>query len=514
MTADKRLLLALAGALLLDGCATIEVPRTFSTALDRDIAQATYLGAWVQQATEKYAGLSGLRLITEGPEAFALRTALADQAQATLDVQTYLLADDRVGRAMLKRMLNAAQRGIRVRLLIDDMTSVGKQEMLAAFDSQPNVEVRVFNPVPAGRDNWPGYLLALAADFDQRHRRMHNKLWLADGVVGITGGRNLSDAYFEVAPGDVNFNDLDVMAIGPVVNVLSDSFDDYWNHPMAVPLQYFEQAPPTAWRDLLVAFSADARQKDALSTRPSAQRFVGEAGQALLASLEWAPAIALWDRPEKLDSQGYPELELTLLGQLDNAFQNLDQRLLIISPYVVPTPASIHYYEALTERGIRLTILTNSLESTDQPSLHGAYMPWRPTLLSHGARLFELRTSLPTENGPHTSGEISGMHTKAIAFDDERAFIGTMNADPRSVWWNSEVGLLIDSPALVQQLWSLAEQGMSLQRSYEVILTNDGKLAWRAEVAGRNVTLEEEPGSAWRKIKAWLPRLLNVEHLL
>ncbi|GGY09825.1 phospholipase D family protein [Litchfieldella qijiaojingensis] len=455
-----------------------------------------------------------MRLLTEGPEAFALRTALADHAQATLDIQTFMLGDDRAGRAVLKRMLDAAQRGVRVRLLLDDMTSVGKQELLAAFDSHPNIEVRVFNPVPAGRGSWLGYFLALAVDFDQRHRRMHNKLWLADGVVGITGGRNLSDEYFEVAPDDVNFNDLDVMAIGPVVSALSDSFDDYWNHPLAVPLRYFSQAPTSAWRDLLVKFSVDARQKKALSTQPSAQRFVGEAGQALLLSLEWAPAIAIWDRPEKLDVERYPALELTLLGQLGDAFRSLDQRLLLISPYVVPTPAGASYHEALADRGVSLTVITNSLESTDQPSLHGAYMPWRPVLLSHGARLFELRPRPPARDGPHASGEVSGLHIKAMAFDDDRVFIGTMNADPRSVWWNSEVGLLIDSPALGNELWSLAEQGMDPERSYEVLLSSDGRLLWRTEMEGRRVILNEEPGGAWRKFKAWFIRRLDIEHLL
>lgn len=511
MTEGKRILLALAGAVLMHGCASIEVPRTYSTALDGEASTTTYLGAWAQQAAEKHKELNGLRLLTEGSEAFALRVALAEHAQETLDAQTYIFENDRAGRALLKRMLHAAQRGVRVRLLLDDTASLGKQELLAAFDSHPAIEVRVFNPIPAGRHSWVGYHLALAVGFERRHRRMHNKLWLADGAVGITGGRNLSDEYFDAA-GEVNFNDLDVMAIGPVVSALSNSFDDYWNHPMAVPLRHFVQAPAAAWRDLLAELDADTRH-EALSTPSSVQRFVGEAGQALLASLEWAPAIALWDRPEKLEAKGYPALELTLLGQLGDAFRNLQRRLLIISPFVVPTPASIRYQEALAERGITLTLLTNSLEAMDHPSLHGAYAPWRPALLAQGARLFEVRATPETEGESRASDDISSLHIKAMAFDDERVFIGSMNADPRAVWWNSEIGLLIDSPALGQQLWSLAEEGMDPKRSYRVRLVG-GRLIWETERDGRQVVLEKEPGTAWQRFQAWIIRLLNIEHLL
>ncbi|MFC3285807.1 phospholipase D family protein [Litchfieldella rifensis] len=513
MTKGKRLLLALTGAMLLPGCATIEVPRTYSTALDGDASTTTYLGAWAQQAAKQHEELNGLRLLTEGPVAFALRVALAEHAQKTLDVQTYIFGNDHAGRALLKRMLHAAQRGVRVRLLLDDTASLGKQDMLAAFDSHPNTEVRVFNPIPAARRSWLGYHLALAVDFEHRHRRMHNKLWLADGAVGITGGRNLSDEYFEVADSKLNFNDLDVLAIGPVVDALSESFDDYWNYPLAVPLRYFVQAPPAAWHDLLAELNASGGQERALSAPSPVQRLVGEAGQALLASLEWAPVIALWDRPEKLDAEGYPALELTLLDQLGDAFRSLKRRLLIISPFVVPTPASIRYQETLAERGITLTLLTNSLEAMDHPSLHGAYAPWRPALLANGARLFELRAAPEAEDESRTSDDISSLHIKAMAFDDERVFIGSMNADPRAVWWNSEIGLLVDSPALGQQLWSLAEQGMDPKRSYRVRL-EDGRLIWQTEVAGRRVTLEKEPGGAWRHFQSWTIRLLNIEHLL
>ncbi|SHF40363.1 Phosphatidylserine/phosphatidylglycerophosphate/cardiolipin synthase [Modicisalibacter ilicicola DSM 19980] len=482
-------------------------------ALTPNAAETTYLGTWASQSTKRHQGVSGVQLLSDGPRAFALRAALAEHAQRTLDVQTYILENDQAGRALLKRMLHAAERGVRLRLLLDDTASLGKQHLLAAFNSHPNIQVRVFNPVTAGRHSAPLYYLALATDFDRKHRRMHNKLWVTDGSVAITGGRNLANRYFEVAE-ELNFNDLDVLAIGPVVNALSGSFDRFWNHPMAVPLHYFEQAGTNAWRELLVELGHAARQGDALLSQPTAWRLTGEPGEVLLESLTWAPTVALWDSPEKLEAEGYPALEMTLFDRLRDAFHQVEHRLLIISPYIVPTQASLEYLRSLRGRGVTPTILTNALEATDLPVLHGPYASERPTLLDSGVRLFELRAKPSGPTIQRAKGEITSLHTKAIAFDAERIFIGSMNADPRSVWWNSEVGLLIDSPVLGERLWAIAKQGTAPTRSYEVVLTGDGDLSWRTEVDGRLVTLEEEPGSVWRHFKAWMLRLLGVEHLL
>ncbi|MHB0777527.1 phospholipase D family protein [Halomonas sp. WWR20] len=512
MITGKPILLMMVGMLLLGGCAVPEVVRISSTALDQDAIQATYLGAWAHQDDAAHAGDSGLRLLADGREAYDLRASLAAHAQQTLDVQTYILEEDRTSRALLQRLLRAAQRGVRVRLLLDDTASLGKQAWLAALDSHPNLEVRVFNPVPVGRECWLTYHLALVSDFEHRHRRMHNKLWLADNAVAITGGRNLGDEYFDVAK-ETNFDDLDVMAVGPVVAALSGSFDAYWNHRLAVPLRRFAQAPAGAWREWLTASDAAAGQGDALVTPGAVQQLAGVSGQVLRTSLTWAPAIAVWDLPEKLAQPDYPALGLTLLGQLDEAFADLQHRLLIISPYVVPTRAGIHYQAGLAARGVELTVLTNALEATDLASLHGAYAPWRPALLTNGAHLFELRGH-PGGSDADDSDTTSSLHMKAMAFDERRVFIGSLNTDPRSVWWNSEVGLLIDSPALARQLWTLAERGMSPEHSYAVHLTANGRLTWQTQVDGHPSVLTEEPGGTWRHFKAWVLRLLPIEHLL
>ncbi|MCP1363795.1 phospholipase D family protein [Halomonas sp. BBD48] len=498
--------------LWLGGCSSVDVTRMPSQALPYDAARDTYLGTWARQADDTQENVSGMTLVSDGPTAFALRASLAAHAQKTLDIQTYILRNDRTGRALLQQMLQAAQRGVRVRLLLDDPTSRNKQAMLAAFDSHPNIEVRVFNPITAGRSTRLTYYLALMANFDRKHRRMHNKLWVTDNAVAVTGGRNLGDEYFEVDD-ELNFNDLDVMAVGPVVATLSGSFDNFWNHPLAVPLRQFASAQDDAWYDLLIELAEDAAQGNALAMQPAFRRMAGEAGRQLHDSLVWAPAIALWDPPEKLAVTGYPPFELTLMDQLEGAFRRLDEELLIISPYVIPTQAGIDYLKQLARRGVRLTVLTNSLEATDVPSLHGAYTPWRPAMLKQGARLYELRGNTAHQSA-RAVGEISSLHTKAVAFDRDRVFIGSLNADPRSLWWNSELGLLIDSRELGNRLWDLARQGMRPTRSYQVTLGEDGGLRWTTRRDGQWKTTDQEPGGLWRHLKAKALHLLPIEQLL
>lgn len=511
MTKAKPTLLVLVSVLLLGGCASPAVTRTPSTALQHDVAAQTYLGAWARQAiSDRPEGLSGLQLVSDGHDAFAMRASLAEHAQKSLDIQTYILEDDWTSHALLRRVLQAAQRGVHVRMLLDDTASLGKQGILASLDSHPLIDVRLFNPVLRGRSTWLGYHLALLFNFDRMHRRMHNKLWVADNTVAITGGRNLGDAYFEAAE-ETNFNDLDALAIGPVVNALSGSFDAFWNHSLAIPMRQFEQLPATAWYEVLAELQNE--QTDKLLARPSVWRFAGDEGQELLRSLIWAPAVALWDLPEKLQAEGYPDLDLTLLGQLRETFQRLRHRLVIISPYVVPTANGIEYLETLIERDIELTIITNALEATDLASLHGVYMPWRPELLAKGVRLYEMR-AIPEGVRPPKVGENSSLHTKAMAFDDRKIFIGSLNADPRSVWWNSEVGLLIESPRLSRQLWQLVERGMDPRRSYEVHISREGVLSWHGEIAGERAVLYEEPGGMWRHFKARLIQFMNIEELL
>nr|WP_299245797.1 phospholipase D family protein [uncultured Halomonas sp.] len=508
MKLAKQLLPLLFG-MLLSGCGTVDVNRQPSTALPSAAVKSTFLGAWADQASQGQEAANGVRLLSDGREAFALRTSLANHAQKTLDVQSYIFEDDHAGRALLERMLKAAERGVRVRLLLDDTASLGKQELLAAFASHANVQVRLFNPIPVGRSFWLSYHLALVADFERLHQRMHNKLWLTDNAVAITGGRNLADEYFAIAD-ENNFDDLDVVAVGPTVNALSASFDAYWNHPLAVPIERFERASARAWRELVIHTEARPAPEGELLVK---HRLVGGL-DALLGSLTWAPAIALWDLPDKLANVGYPALGSTLLGQLGDAFRQLERRLLIVSPYVIPTQASIDYQAQLSRRGIEVTILTNALEATDLPSLHSAYAPWRPELLANGARLYELRANPERGEVKPKSGKISSLHTKAMAFDERRLFVGSLNADPRAVWWNSEVGLLIDSPKLTRQLWAQARHGMDPRRSYALGLRDEGGLVWHTQVDGRMVALTEEPGSFTRRFKALMLSLLGIEHLL
>ncbi|MDR5907196.1 phospholipase D family protein [Franzmannia qiaohouensis] len=507
----------LVACLLLAGCAPVPVARSHSWTLPLHESEATALGGWVadqqaQQAPEQ----SGFRLLVDGDEAFALRAALLARSERSLDVQTYIADDGLTSRVLLVRMLDAAERGVRVRLLLDDLASLNNEALLVAIDSHPQVEVRLFNPLLRGRGTLLSRGVMMAADLRRQHRRMHNKLWLSDGAVAITGGRNLGDEYFN-ADEQRNFADLDLLAVGPVARDLSRSFDDYWRHHLALPLARFRQAEPGAWRELRDDLAAwlEEQRHDSPYLVALRQRFAETSPGALLAPLTWAPGQALWDPPGKLAGRGRPALEETLSGELVEVIDELEQRLLIISAYFIPTPQGAAQLQRLARDGVEVAVITNSLEATDVPPVHGAYAGYRPALLESGVRLYELRADHQESASLGVPGaSSSSLHIKALGFDRERLFVGSYNIDPRSIWWNSEVGVLVESQALNRELWALAELGMSPALSYAVGLDEAGGLEWHTDNADQPEVLRREPGSWLRRLGAWSSRALRLEDWL
>lgn len=501
-------------ALLLAGCIPPAATRTASMALLPHEVAATRLGAWSLGEAAARQGRSGYRLLPRGDEAFALRAALVDQAQRSLDVQSYIADDGITTRVLMGRALRAAQRGVRVRLLLDDLASLGSEGYLAALDSHPDVEVRLFNPLLRGRGSLLTRGLMMGLDFDRQHRRMHNKLWVVDNAVAITGGRNLGDEYFD-ADTRRNFADLDVLAAGPIAADLSAGFDSYWRHPLAQPLARFATAQPGAWRQLLEELEAwQATQREGNRYFQALRRRYAEA-PTLLGPLIWAHGEALWDDPGKVRLTGRPALDQTLAGALAARLDAPDERLLLISAYFVPTRQGVARLADLAEAGVQTTVITNSLAATDIPAVHGAYARYRPALLARGVRLFELRPDGEDATGAGLPGASdSSLHIKAMAFDADRLFVGSFNIDPRSLWWNTEVGVLIDSPALNARLWALAEEGMHPAVSYRVRRDAAGRLSWHAWDGDRHRVWHRDPAGFWRRLGAWLGRLPGVESLL
>lgn len=499
---------------LLIGC-THSVEREHHVALGLADARNTWLGNQVALAFAEQTDPDGFALLANGREAFAVRVGLIRQAQRELDIQTYLLGDGQTTRLVFSQLIEAAEQGVRVRLLVDDIGAVGQGERLAALASHPGIHVRVYNPLSVGRGHLVTRVLASVVNPSQQHRRMHNKLWVADNSVAIVGGRNLGDEYFD-ANDSRNFADLDVVTIGEVVPALSTSFDLYWNHGLAQPIERYHSVSRHAWQGLKA--DLDAWLEDHADSRYFTELRRQPRQDPPWETLHWGEGEALWDEPGKLAHPGTPEWQTTLLGDL-TAATVLDDRLVLISAYFVPTELGVERLVQLANQGIKVDIITNSLESTDAAVVHGAYAPWRRALLESGVTLYELRPE--QEGATLTDGEemrvpgasASALHIKAISFDDQ-LFVGSFNVDPRSIFWNTEVGVLARSETLMTAFDELVEVGRDPSISYQVILDEQSELNWQFEHNGESEVLAEEPGGWWRHFNAWLSHTFRLERWL
>ncbi|EWC43158.1 phospholipase D family protein [Stutzerimonas stutzeri] len=504
---------------LLAGCASHPEPsESYAVA-----PEASALGRRIQQLAAGHpAGHSGFRLLAESTEAFAARSEMIRAAQLSLDVQYYIVHDGLTTRALIDELLQAADRGVRVRLLLDDTTSDGQDYQIATLAAHPNIQIRVFNPLHLGRSNAVTRTLGRLLHLSLQHRRMHNKLMLVDGSLAIVGGRNLGDEYFEADQG-INFTDIDLLGAGPVAEQLAQSFDEYWNDQLSVPIQHFlwqqpRQASLDKARQKLRDYLQQARHENSeqyrrlmrYKQRPQLAQWLGE--------LIWAPAEALWDAPQKLLAEGVPDTSLLLTTQLAPALRTVSRELTLVSAYFVPTDSGVQYLADRAGAGVSVRILTNSLEATDVPAVHGGYGPYREEMLTLGIRLFELRRQPDQEPSYSFLGESeSSLHSKAAVFDQERVFIGSLNLDPRSVLWNSEVGILVQSRELAREVHRLTLEGMSPALSYEVRLEErDGhsRMVWIAEDNGRLRVIEKEPGGLWRRFNAWFATFIGLEKML
>ena len=501
------------------GCASLpsNTGRTPSTAFAAP--EQTALGRLVQErrAREGARSDSGFHLLDSVDAAFASRLALIRAAQRSLDLQYYAIHADASTEVLLQALRDAARRGVRIRILLDDFNTVGKDAQVLHLAFEPNVDIRLFNPLTGSRRSLVGRLFTSLHDFGRIQKRMHNKLFIADNAMGITGGRNLGDAYFG---GDdkSNFVDLDVLAAGRIVRDMSASFDRYWNDELAYPMQALvsaedlarlRQPPPAAQPG---AAAASQPVLDATVSRgPTPAALATAAPQAMdLAAvrLVWAPAVLLVDAPGKI-GPGDDEADAgeTVVDGLVQLMQQAREDIVIVSPYFVPGAAMMEVFGQLRARGIRIRVLTNSLASNDAPAAHAGYARYRRRLLALGIELHEMRASqeggaagLGSTPGPGSGGgsksatSRASLHSKAVIIDQRLAVIGSMNLDLRSQRKNSEVALLIRSRSLsgeaVRQVDAMVAQG-----AYRVHL--DGhRLAWRAPAGAAFGSARSEPDAS------------------
>lgn len=520
--------IALLAVLLFSGCATLpdEAPRPPTKAMA--VSPDTALGK-LAMAAQPDPDLSGFRLMPGGDFAFATRIELARRAQRTLDVQYYQIENDETGRYLLRTLRDAALRGVRVRVLMDDLYTSGEDELLLGFAATPNVELRLFNPFPAGRSSLVRRFAASLFDFSRVNRRMHNKLFIADGAMAVAGGRNIGNQYFTRTAGE-NFLDLDTFVTGALIPRLGSLFDQYWNSTYVRPVQSVVASSLSReelQRRFDAATGADTTPpppppapNDLLGYSPIADDL--NAGRL---GLIWTLAEAYADSPDRVIGKtasygGVPLLDVdSVRYNVVEQMRRARAEVTIVSPYLIPGATGLEVMREIRGRGVKISVVTNSLAATDEPLVHTAYRRYRPDMLKLGADLYELsstRTRRSVRLGLFGT-TVGRLHAKSAVIDRRTLFVGSMNFDPRSESQNTEIGLIIHSPEMAQQMLKLLDV-LKQQGAYRLRFAegnNDGRIEWVSDDAGQITVLHEEPDSGfWDRTMLELLAPLTPESLL
>lgn len=502
-------------AATLQGCALPQLSeRSSTTALGEQIANNTSLGKALVPRVQQHKGKAGIYPIQDPKEAFASRVVLTRAAERTIDIQSYLWHNDTTGTLLLNELYSAAERGVRVRLLLDDNGITGLDNQLNRIDRHPNIEVRLFNPFVIRNPKWLGYLI----DFPRANRRMHNKSFTVDNVVTVSGGRNIGDEYFGATEVTL-FNDLDMLCVGAVVNDVSRDFDAYWRSNSSYPAnKILLPTDPSILEKLdqeLLSPEQAVRADDytrQVSESPFIQNFINGT-----LPLQWTTVRMVSDDPAKgLDDASREDY---LVTELRDFIGEPKFGLSVVSPYFVPSDNGVEFFSRLAKAGVNVQVLTNSLEATDVAAVHSGYAKTRQELLEAGVKLFELKGTPSVAKPKRAKRNLmlgnsgSSLHTKTFSVDGTRVFVGSFNFDPRSVNLNTEMGFLIDSPSLATQI-DLAFQALPAT-AYEVRLDEKDSLVWMERQGGKEIVHNLEPKTTvWRKAVVFFYSLLPINDLL
>ena len=512
--------------LLLAACASLPTERAAEPSYVLTDTAGTALG---RHAAKALAGLqrpNGVHLMQRGQDAFLARLALAELAERSIDAQYYIWHKDQTGQLLVSALLRAADRGVRVRVLIDDVGSAANDMGLLVLDGHPNIEVRLFNPV-ASRS---ARMLGMLFDFSRTNRRMHNKSFTADNQFTIVGGRNIGDEYFE-AQSEVDFGDLDALTIGAAVADVSGLFDRYWNSPAVYAIGDLTTARPDA--------EAYAKARASLQEVEREQRGLAYA-QALRESamarqlregripFTAAHVRVLADDPAKVERPD-EDISKNLRPQLMPEMAGLREQVTMVSPYFVPGDEGVQGLRRLRESGVRVRVVTNSLASTDEPAVYAGYARYQRALLEAGVELYEISPAAERdgagkgrkrdEDAPHGSSRSrAALHAKVLIFDCRSFFVGSMNLDPRSAFTNTEIGFVVDAPGEALKLCAQLDKGLP-QNAYRLELrkpeSGEARIEWVGMEEGREVRYAKEPmTSGWKRFKSWFYSLLPIEPLL
>ena len=482
--------------------------------------ESTSLGKAFKPEIEQHPGESGIILLGNGLDAFVGRAVLARLAERSIDVQYYMFHQDTVGRLLIKEFIAAADKGVRVRMLIDDMYGEEADDVWSAINTHPNMEVRLYNPFVRGHSKD----LQLVTQVKRVNYRMHSKTYTVDNQAAIVGGRNIGDEYFD-ADKDVAFSDLDAMSIGPVVPEVSDEFDQYWNSRHSYPISTLiagvkkEAVPADALDNLRKELDQFYQQKQTLAYRNAVNHSpFADALRDKTAEFSFSEARIIHDSAEKMTKEDGNWKEELLISQLAPYIQRATEEYILVSPYFVPGQRGADAICKLSEQGVRVRILTNSLASNDVAAVHTGYMRHRKQLLRCGVELYELNEQLKKVEEKQFTWlpglSKSSLHAKTMAMDKKTMFIGSFNFDQRSLNINTEIGIVFDDPEIAARSSQDFDENID-KVAFRVELIDDS-LRWTGvDEAGKKIVFDTEPyTSFWKRLGVDLMRVLPIDSML
>lgn len=499
------------------GCARLPDNSRRSVSFAYPYPEKTTMGRAAVEKLHSHSEESAYLMLSDGLDAFVARGVLAQSAEQTIDAQYYLLHNDTVGKLFINELLKAADRGVRVRLLLDDIDMAGRDHRAALIDKHPNLEVRFFNPFSRDTNRFIQYITGLG----KQTRRAHNKSFTVDNVATIVGGRNIGNEYF-VADPEFDFLDIDVLVVGPIAQDVSRAFDEYWNHELSYPI--------TTLSDDFVTEEQVARGREELDSFAVSQRdswYLKNLRDSSLAKaiashdLQYTTAKGkiVVDSPDKLKNN-VTDKTFHLSRELEPYFDSIQRELIIVSPYFVPGRSGVKYLRELRQKGVRVRILTNSFASTDVPIVHAGYANYRYDLLRMGVDLYELNANLGQKKlqvfrGGKQYESRSSLHAKSLVFDGETVFIGSLNLDPRSFIQNTEIGVVFDSPEIASELVNFFDEDLD-KVAFRLKLHTDRDgiefIRWHGIIDNEKVAIFPEPNMGiWSRFLIGLMGLLPIE---
>jgi putative cardiolipin synthase len=501
--------------LFLAGCTSMpkNYPKAPSTAFKE--YKSTSMGKMFDREAAKHPGKSGFDIIRYGRRAFTARIAMTEVAEKSLDLQYYIWEPDETGRLLAYYVLKAADRGVKVRILLDDIGLEVRDTIIASFDAHPNIEIRIFNPFSVRRSHGLNFLI----DFDRVNHRMHNKTFVMDNSLVIIGGRNIGNHYFGVDD-HMNFRDLDVLGAGPIVREVSTVYDYFWNGEWSVPVKAL--ADKTYTQEELKNARALMEQKIAKDHYPysltSDVKKLRSQMRAVRKNLVWAKGKFVWDDPKQM-RLSEDQQHGTMIEKLHKKLTTLNKSLYIESPYFIPRKKGTAALKEMYKRGVKIRILTNSQSSNDVLAAFAGYDTYRKELVESGIQMYELRPdaggNLIINKKTKLAKVASGLHAKALVFDEKTLFVGSFNLDPRSSAINTEGGLYVESPKLAKRVLDYMNEGVKPENAYRVTLDKNGDLVWTAETDGKQEVYHRDPHtSGWDRFKADLIQAMPIEDQL